>query len=324
VAEALALARELYRAGADPLTLVQDLLDVTHGITRLKLVARQASLDLSASEAARAKPLAEKLSVPVLSRAWQMLLKGVEEVQLAPQPMSALEMLLVRMAYVADLPTPGEIVARLHGDAAAAGNGAGAQPTGASAAPARAPVPGNGGTRAALAPQPRAEPAPPAPARPEPRSFAELVQLFAERKEADLYAHLTRHVHLVRFEAGRLELRPTERAPAHLCNRIGELVSAWTGQRWIVSVSNEAGEPTLRAQSDARQASAQAKALEHPIVKRALALFPGASVAVKALDAPATPEPADSAGDTGGDAPAPKPADEYPPDYAGPDEEDLA
>ncbi len=122
VAEALALARDLYRAGADPLTLVQDLLEVTHGITRLKLVAEQAAADLSASEAARAKPLAEKLSVPVLSRAWQILLKGVSEVQLAPQPMNALEMLLVRLAYVADLPTPGEIVARLESERA--GNGA--------------------------------------------------------------------------------------------------------------------------------------------------------------------------------------------------------
>ncbi|MFO0986215.1 MAG: DNA polymerase III subunit gamma/tau [Alphaproteobacteria bacterium] len=130
VAEALAQARALYRAGADPLTLVQDLLEVTHNVTRLKLVADQASADLSASEMQRAKPLAEKLSVPVLSRAWQMLLKGVNEVQFAPQPMNALEMLLVRLAYVADLPTPGEIVARLQSEGGAAGAAA---PSGSSA-----------------------------------------------------------------------------------------------------------------------------------------------------------------------------------------------
>jgi len=325
VAEALAQARDLYRAGADPLTLVQDLLEVTHGITRLKLVAEQAAADLSASEAQRAKPLAEKLSVPVLSRAWQMLLKGVQEVQLAPQPMNAFEMLLVRMAHVADLPTPGEIVARLQSESA--GNGgapapAPASPSGGTRAAAPAalrPAPGNGAPRAALAQQPRAETAPPvATPRAELKSFAELVQLFSDRKEGALYADLTMHAHLVRFEPGRLELRPSVRASPNLCNRVGELLTAWTGQRWIVSVSNEAGEPTLRAQSDARAEAAHQKALEHPIVKRALAVFPGAVVKVKSADAPApAEEPATAEGDAA-------PPEEYPADYAGPDEEDFA
>src|SRR6185369_4152163 len=135
---------------ADPLTLVQDLLEITHGITRLKLVAEQAAADLSASESQRAKPLAEKLSVPVLSRAWQMLLKGVNEVQYAPQPMNALEMLLVRLAYVADLPTPGEIVAKMQNESA--GNGA-------SAASGAAPAPSTG-PRAVAAPAQQLRPAP--------------------------------------------------------------------------------------------------------------------------------------------------------------------
>ncbi len=325
VAEALAQARDLYRAGADPLTLVQDLLEVTHNITRLKLVAEQASGDLSASEMQRAKPLAEKLSVPVLSRAWQMLLKGVNEVQFAPQPMNALEMLLVRLAFVADLPTPGEIVARLQSEGGGASAGgvasapasAPAAPRALTSAPAARPA-GNGAPRAALAQQPRTE-APPT-ARAELKSFAELVQLFADRKEAALYAELRMHVHLVRFEHGRLEFRPAERAPANLPNRVGELLTAWTGQRWMVSVSNETGEKTLHEQETDRKADAQARALEHPIVKKAMAAFPGAAVSVKRLDAPAAEEPQAEA--EGGEA-APPP-EEYPADYAGPDEEDFA
>jgi DNA polymerase-3 subunit gamma/tau len=325
VADALAQARDLYRAGADPLTLVQDLLEVTHGITRLKLVAEQAAADLSASEAQRAKPLAEKLSVPVLSRAWQMLLKGVQEIQLAPQPMNAFEMLLVRMAHVADLPTPGEIVARLQSESAG-NSGAPAPPpsspsggTRAAAPAALRPAPGNGAPRAALAQQPRAETAPAVAApRAELKSFPELVQLFSDRKEGTLCADLTMHAHLVRFEPGRLELRPSERASPNLCNRVGELLTAWTGQRWIVSVSNEAGEPTLRAQSDARAEAAHQEALEHPIVKKALAVFPGAVVKVKSADAPAlAEEPAAAEGEA-------TPPEEYPADYAGPDEEDFA
>jgi len=339
VAEALALARTLYRAGADPLTVVQDLLAVTHEITRLKLVAEQAGLDLSASEVARAKPMAEKLGVPALSRAWQMLLKGVSEIQLAPQPMSALEMLLVRLAYVSDLPTPGEIVARLQGEASGTGTAGGARtaPTpggGARGVSGAAPVaaapaagtrtPGNGGPRAALAAQPKAENAFAAPAPREQielRSFADVVRLFDEKREPMMHAHLTRDVHLVRFEAGRLEIRPGERAPSNLPNRIGELLTAWTGQRWIVSVSNEAGQATLRDQDVARGEAAYAKALEHPIVKKALALFPDAHVKVRRLDTPAAPEePAEP--DSGSAAPGPP--DEYPPDYAGPEDEDFA
>jgi DNA polymerase-3 subunit gamma/tau len=322
VAEALAQARALYRAGADPLTLVQDLLEVTHNVTRLKLVAEQASGDLSAGEMQRAKPLAEKLSVPVLSRAWQMLLKGVNEVQFAPQPMNALEMLLVRLAYVADLPTPGEIVARLQSESASSGGGASAPASASSAPRAVAPAPaarpaGNGAPRAALAQQPRVEAAP-AP-RAELKSFADLVQLFADRKEAALYAELRMNVHLVRFEYGRLEFRPAERAPANLPNRVGELLTAWTGQRWMVSVSNEPGEKTLHEQDAERKADAQARALDHPIVRKALAAFPGAAVSVKRLDAPAAEEPpAEAEGE------AAPPPEEYPADYAGPEEEDFA
>jgi DNA polymerase-3 subunit gamma/tau len=158
----------------------------------------------------------------------------------------------------------------------------------------------------------------------EPRSFAELVRLFSEQREADLYVHLTRHVHLVRFEPGRLEFRPGERAPANLPNRVGELLSRWTGQRWVVAVSNEAGQPTLREQENARDADARARALAHPIVKKALAVFPGAELtAVRRLDAPAPAEepPPSEDGDAAGAAPA---GAEYPADYAGPEDEDFA
>ncbi|MBL8665371.1 MAG: hypothetical protein JNM29_21230, partial [Candidatus Odyssella sp.] len=164
---------------------------------------------------------------------------------------------------------------------------------------------------------PRVE-APPA-ARPPLKSFAELVQLFADRKEAALFAELRMHVHLVRFESGRLEFRPNDRAPSNLPNRVGELLTAWTGQRWMVSVSNEAGEKTLHEQEADRKADALERARAHPIVQKALAAFPGAAVSVKRLDAPAAEEPQSEA--EGGAAPPPE---EYPADYAGPDEEDFA
>src|SRR3954452_20617784 len=106
----------LYQGGADPLTVVQDLLDLTHFVTRLKLAPEAGMGDpLEEGDRGRAKPLAEALSMPVLTRAWQLLLKGIEEVQQAPSPIPAAQMLLVRRAYVADLPPPAELVRQLAG-----------------------------------------------------------------------------------------------------------------------------------------------------------------------------------------------------------------
>src|SRR5205085_10122840 len=111
---ALQRMESLYQGGADPLMVIQDLLDLTHFVTRLKLAPEAGSGDpLEEGDRERAQPLAAALSMPVLTRAWQMLLKGIEEVQNAPMPGQAAEMVLIRLAYVADLPVPAELVRQL-------------------------------------------------------------------------------------------------------------------------------------------------------------------------------------------------------------------
>src|SRR5882672_3981140 len=116
----------LYQGGADPLMILQELLDLTHFVTRLKLVPDAGAGDpMAEGDRVRAQPLAQALSMPVLARAWQMLLKGVEEVQNAPSPAQAAEMVLVRLAYVADLPAPVDLVRALgSGASGSAGNSA--------------------------------------------------------------------------------------------------------------------------------------------------------------------------------------------------------
>src|SRR3954470_21011584 len=111
---ALAQMQSLYEGGADPLMVMQDLLDLTHFVTRLKLAPEAGSGDpLEEGDRERARPLAAALAMRVLTRAWQMLLKGIEEVQAAPMPGQAAEMVLIRLAYVADLPVPAELVRTL-------------------------------------------------------------------------------------------------------------------------------------------------------------------------------------------------------------------
>ena len=108
-------AGAMYRDGAAPLLVVQDLMDIVHWLTRLKLTpdAAASGAGASATDGQRAAALSGRLQMGALSRAWQMLLKGAGEVQLAPQPMTALEMLIVRLCYAAELPTPADLVRRL-------------------------------------------------------------------------------------------------------------------------------------------------------------------------------------------------------------------
>ena len=287
--DALARMTALYDGGADPVTVLQDLLELVHFLTRLKLSPAAGEGD-PALEGARVRgaTLAEVLGIPALTRAWQMLLKGIGEAQTAPSPIEAAEMVLVRLAYVADLPSPAELVRALDGPRSPA-----------------APSPGPASVRAsaagpALAPQPRAiaaEPVPaPAPAASEPQSFLEVVELFDKHREAVLRSHLYANVHLVAFEPGRIELRPAEAAPRDLSNRLGQLLSQWTGQRWVVSVSAEPGRPTLREEAEAKERALKHEAAQHPLVRAVLDAFPGARIeAVREVAPPETaPDPADS------------------------------
>jgi len=113
---------------------------------------------------------------------------------------------------------------------------------------------------------------------PMPQNFREVVKLFEQKREGILRANLMNDVHLVRFEPGRIEFRPEPTAPRELASRMGQLLAEWTGQRWIVSVSQEPGDPTLVEQDAHNRREAEADAARHPFVQAALAAFPGARI----------------------------------------------
>ncbi|MCC7273730.1 MAG: DNA polymerase III subunit gamma/tau [Alphaproteobacteria bacterium] len=295
VGEALDRFDAAWRVGADPVVVLQDLLAVAHTVARLKVAPD--SLDaagLPEIERVEGGALAATLSVPVLTRAWQILLKGVAETQGAPVPRQAAEMVLIRLAYVADLPDPAQLVRAIEEGRVQVATAAAPAPGGA---PSAVRMEANGGGRPAALPA--AVPAPTAAALPAPASFTEVVALFAERREAILHAHLLQDAHLVRFEPGRIELRLGQRAPRDLLNRMGSLLGEWTGQRWLISVSDAPGAPTLREQQAEADAALRHALAQHPLVRAALDAFPGATIeAVRTLDGLPPPLPADE------DAPA--------------------
>ena len=282
---ALARAADLYARGAEPVVVVQDLLEIAHMLTRFK-VAPDLALEsgLPETERVRGLGMAKTLGVPILARAWQVLLKGLGEVQTAPQPFAALEMLIVRLCYAANLPSPADLVDRL--------TKAGDAPTGRP--PSGGIGPGGGGARAALAtaavvasnpaPTPRAVAAPEAGQA--PATFAELVALFLEKREARLYGVLFNSARVVAYEPGRLEMAPHPSMDRAFVAAAMERLREWTGRAWLISFPTGAqGAPTLAEQASSAREAKKRAAGEDPFVAAVLAAFPGAAIeAVRAAD----------------------------------------
>ncbi|MFC5036766.1 DNA polymerase III subunit gamma/tau [Tianweitania sediminis] len=301
VARALAELGAQYETGADPATVLTDLAEFTHLVTRLRYVPEAAN-DASLTEAERVRGLqfAETLSVRVLSRTWQMLLKGIPEVQGAARPISAAEMVLIRLAHAAELPTLDEILKGGGTLPAAAGSGsrpgsgsggpsAGALMSGASspAVSAMRTMPqGGGGAQTMRLVETESQPSTvslasvpvaPAPAVPV-NSLEDIVALADANRDMPLKIGVKAHVRLVRIEPGKLEINLSDDAPRTLLGDIQARLSKWTGTRWLVTVSREAGGRTLAEIENEKRETALMDAKADPAVAAILAKFPGAKI----------------------------------------------
>jgi DNA polymerase-3 subunit gamma/tau len=287
--QALQITEQAYERGADLGMVLQDLLELTYTMTRLKSVpSLRDSPELPEAERIRGAALADQLSVPVLSRAWQMLLKGVGEVEAAPDRRAAAEMVLIRLCHVSELPAPGELVRRLSTSTTPAAG----MPT---------PPPSGGGVRAVAGGVPLAAPDP----KPRFTSFRDVTALVAEKREAMLHAHLVHSVHLVRFAPPVIELRPHAEAPKDLAASLGALLSEETGTRWTIALSTAEGEPTIAEQGNAAISARRTAAADHPLVRAIMEAFPGARI--DTVHDTATDDYGLPSGDTPGDE---EPADE--------------
>ncbi|MCC6735734.1 MAG: DNA polymerase III subunit gamma/tau [Bauldia sp.] len=308
---ALATLRDLYDAGADPQLVLQDLANFTHLVTRLKTVPDAASDPaLTEEERTRGADLAERLSIRVLSRCWQMLLKGIEEASTAPRPLAAADMVLVRIAHVADLPTPDEALKMLaeRGPEALGGSGGpvasgspGAAPRvsaaasgdpvpamrmvageaprmRAAAAPMRATSAAIASAPASAVPQPgRAVPAAATPAS-RPKTFEDIAALAARHRDVQMKHGIERNVRVIRFEPPNIEIQLTPDAPAGFVTDLQKRLAEWTGERWIIAIGNGEAQPTLFEQAKAAKAKAESDARNDPTVLAVMRHFPGAEI----------------------------------------------
>ncbi|WP_422374300.1 DNA polymerase III subunit gamma/tau [Roseibium sp.] len=311
IEDALGELQAQYEVGADPAIILTDLADFTHLVTRMKVAPKSADeSSVTEAERARGREFAEQLSVRLLSRAWQILLKGVQEVQAASKPLAAADMVLVRLAYAADLPDPGELMAQIRNGqnplgGPSQGGGGGAAPSGGGGQAMAVGMghpgggSGNGPTMQVSArPQlsaiqgglPSAQPAAQTVSQPAPQPEApaapaynlnnlhDCVALASEKRDIPMKVAIQRQMRLVKFEPGKIEIQPTDDAPADIAGEFGRKLTEWTGQRWFVVVSRNQGRPTIHEEQEANQQQLLSDARSHPTVAALLAAFPGAKV----------------------------------------------
>lgn len=275
IKSALDLFNAQYDLGAEPLVVLQDLLDLTHWLTRAKIAPELADdPSMASAERERGAEMAKKLSMPVLTRTWQMLLKGINETVYAPSAKQTAEMLLIRLAYAAELPPPAEIIGSL-GSAKTAP--APITTTGTSSF-SNAPKAQSdwGGIRAAVgassAPVPESLPK----TQPKLSSFADVVAYAYKQNEMILAFNLENYASIVRFEFGCIEFYPLEKAPLNLANELAEKLNEWTGKRWLVSIVNKPGGMTLAQEAKKNEENLRKKMSVHPLVSAVIKTFPGA------------------------------------------------
>ena len=273
-----------YADGADPAAVLRELAEATHWLSIVKITPEAADDPAVAPEERdRGRDLSARLPMRVLTRAWQMLLKALDEVARAPNAMMAAEMAVIRLTHVATLPAPEELVRRLESGpppspppapGPGAGHGNGRPTTGGEG---RAPASRATGAQAGGAATARAL-APAAQLAAWPR-FETVLELIREHRDLDLLLAVEEHLRLVSYAPGRIEFTPTDEAPGDLAHRLQRRLGQWTGARWTVTVASGGTAPTIAEARAAERADAERAARAHPLVRAVFDAFPEARIA---------------------------------------------
>lgn len=283
IADALSTLRTQYDSGADPVVVISDLLEVSHWLTRLK-VAPDTGTDALVSEAEKTQggEMAKTLSMPHLTRAWQMLMKGLAEVRTAPSAIMAAEMVLIRLAYASNLPSPSDLVKKIQttGPASASapvvgtGDGGGSAPT----AQVHAPAPQANAASNVVAMR-QVDHGADTPKLPMPVTFEKMVDLFRAEKEGLLATIFTDHVKLIDYKPGAVTVSIGPKTPNDFLMRVKHCLKAWTDADWMFTIGKEEGtSTTLKQQFEAREEKRRTETMDDPAVKALIAVFPDAKL----------------------------------------------
>ncbi len=244
---ALNSVKEFYYNGKDLLNSLQQLMELVHNVSKIKLNPDEVALEYTKPELEQLAKLAEAASITTLTILWQMLLKGISEIQMANNQLMAAEMIMIRLCYLSNIPTPAALIEKIE--------------TGKSIT-----------TASANAEKPAAKP------KLILNDFEDLVQLFHQQREMLLYQYLLNDVHLIEFEPHRVKIRQTSSVPHNFANKIAAFLQEWTGDKWTIIVSSDDGNPTLSAQTEQAKSDQIDEFAEHDMVQEVLQNFSNAKI----------------------------------------------
>ena len=279
--EALNELGSQYSDGADPIGIIRDLAEVTHWVSIIKITPDAADdPTVSPDEKTRGQAFSQSLSMRILTRTWQLLLKALEEISSAPNPMMAAEMAVIRITHVSDLPSPEELVKKLtsthsESEGVKKGNsdGSASNTTSSNFKPTQQtetrPIKNEGNTALALDTKTLDLQYP---------TFESVLEIIRKFRDMKLLIDVENSVRLSSYVPGRIEFTPTENAPKDLAQRLGQLLQNWTGFRWAITVVGNCSGETIQEQRNAKDATLKREAKLHPFVKTVFDNFPKASI----------------------------------------------
>ena len=273
ISQVLQEVRKLQDFGGDSIVILSELLDLTYWITCLKVtptLVDDHTWPLSDRE--QGIEIAQKITLGSLSRAWQVLSKGYEEVMRSPLPAQATEMVLIRLCHLSDFPNAADLVTLLQNKEISANAGmqaipSGLQPTVNNSIPSRSQESSSIMLKETIKQQ-------------APTTFEEVLSIVATSREPLLYSYLMQDVHLVSFTPYQINLRLNNRAPKTLPKELEALLLRATGEEWQVVPCESEGQATLIDQHKHKQQQLEAASLNHPVVQEIIAAFPGATASL--------------------------------------------
>ena len=264
VPEALSRVVNLNALGADPLQIAQDLLEITHLVTKFKVASKVVGEMVTDLEIERGNYLASKLPMVQLGRCWQMLLKGISEIQQATSQLAALEMVLIRLAYLAEPDKPNETAEKPNLDIKKKVNIN--QINDEETSKQEIVVLENPSNELNH------------PQTPGGLTFTDIVDLFEKKREGLIHSKLVTQARLFSVTPGRLEMIKTKEIDDKFAARISKLLGEWTGQNWMVSVVDREGDKTIQEQMLEKERCMKTEAAQDPLVARIIETFPGATI----------------------------------------------
>ena len=279
--EALNELGSQYSDGADPIGIIRDLAEVTHWVSVIKITPDAADdPTVSPDEKARGQSFSQSLSMRVLTRTWQLLLKALDEISSAPNSMMAAEMAIIRITHVSDLPSPGELVKKLTNSQPdntvvkkESSEGVTTNTTSSSYIQSQSKETNStsidGNTAIALDAETLALQYP---------TFESVLEIIRKFRDMKLLIDVENSIRLSSYMPGRIEFTPTKDAPKDLAQRLGQLLQSWTGFRWAVTVVSHCSAKTIQEHRNAEEAQLELDAKLHPFVKTVFEKFPKASI----------------------------------------------